>query len=488
MARKQRYQRYVAKARDPERVNTSTVDQDMKLLNLQVEGLKTIWSEDEEEAAKKGKNHNAIDQDVKDGENNLQNWSASEADLTEEELAERESKFGGRSYTDISKANLANPNNPSALKIAIEGDKVTIASSLKNELIEKYGEEDYFKYINYASENQATIDKSSRFKKLAASVPTDSYSKDYFSKRGVDPEDYMSRQEVAEMHISKYTQKAKDFIDGTPLTGANTKEVTEKLSAKIDAANLPAKNREALFSHLAGKLSKQEREREQAAKRASEDLRDAFLTKQITDIKDYSILTNTDAKEVGNAQFADKSQKVEEGYISWGNFAQPPSGERAKAVYQAKYDQKVKQEYTAIKRFASDSDNLFGFKTPDNIPPDEEFAVQLAYNYFNEQKRKDPDFTIEDARSALFSKTGVQPEGQKINVQLLLTNSHRNLDELGLSKKQYMNLFRTESGRQKILDLGVQTGNSALNFLNAYQTMETNYVNTRPENERPKTN
>ncbi len=486
--RKQRYQRTIATSKDPDRVNTSTVDQDMKMLNTQVEALKTIWADDEEKAAKKGNSYNSIDQDVKDYENNLNNWSSSEEDLTVDELEQRSKQFGGQAYIELSQGHAADTNKPSPLKLAIEGDKVTLANSIQQELIDKYGQEEFNNYLVYSSENQSVIDKTARFKKLASAIPANSYTDSYFAKRGVNPEDYMSKEEVAQLHISKYTQKAKDYIDGVKLNGANTKSVTEKLSEKIAEANLPNKEKESLFSHLANKLSKQEREREALVKLASEKLKSDYLNGRINSIKNTSILTDDDAKSVGNVEFSRKLQNVDEGRITWANFAQKPQDPRARDIHQAKYTQKVNQEYVSIKRFAADSDNIFGFKTPDNIPADEEFAVELTYNYFNEQKRKNPEFTLEDARSALFSKTGSQPEGQKINVQLLLTNSHRHIDSLGLTKKEYMNLFKSEAGRQKILDLGVQKGDQTLNFLKAYQTMETNYENTRSSTDKPRTN
>lgn len=486
--RSQRFQRSVDKSRNPQRVNTDTSDQDVQLLNLQIKALKNIWADEEEVEIKRGKQHNAIAQDNKDFENNLVNWSQSEVELTTEELENRLSQTGGQAYDEISKARLANPNNQSALSLAINGNQVDLARANEKQLIEKYGEDEYNQYLSYSQKNQPVIDKSARFAKLAAGVSSKDYSDDYFTKRGVNPEDYISKQAVAELHVEKYTQKAEDFIDGVKLTETNTAEVTTRVAERIQKADLPQKNKNRLLGRFTSKLTAQEKAREQAEKRASEQIKSDYLNNVIPRIKDHTILTDNDAKVVGNKLYSDRSKQVDDGFISWGNFKTPPADERQRDIYTTKYNQKVESEYTAIKKFAADKSNFGGFRNPENIPADKEFAVQLTYDYFNERRRKDKDFSLEDARKALFEENNGEPSDGQVNVQVLLTSSHRHLDDLGLSKRQYTKMFRTESGRRRIIDLGAKSGKPELNFLRAVmQQTDENYVTRRPD-EQPRTN
>ena len=481
--RKQRYQRSVAQAKDPARVNTDTSDQDMQLLNTQLKGLKMIWEDEEEDKpTKKGQSYNEMDQAVLDYQNNLKSWSANEADLTPEELEARQEKFGGQAYTDMAQARLADPNSKSAFKLAIEGSKVDLASSVEQELIEKFGEDEYANYITYSSENQVPVDKSKAFKRVAAAIPTKSYSDDYFSKRGVDPEDYISKDEVAQLHIAKYTQKSKDFIDGVKLTPENTVQVTTKLAEKIKEASLPPEKSEELFGHLASKLSRQERQREAIAKAASAKELSDFRTGAIPKIKDYSILTDTDAKSAGNVEFIKNTQDLDTGKLSWNKYKKLPEGERASDAYQVKLQQKIDKEYTQIKSYAGDTKSQFLFSIPKNVPQDQELAVELTYNYFNERKRQNPDFTLDDARAELYSKSSEKP------IQKLLADSHRDIEKLGLSKPEYVNLFKSEAGRTKLIQLGIKKGTNALNYSNIYITSDEANDQTRPRTAAPRTN
>ena len=481
--RKQRYQRHVTKEKDPKRVNTDTSDQDRQLLNTQLKGLKMIWEDEEEEKpTKKGRSYNSMDQDVLDYQNNLKNWSASEAELTPEELEARQSKFGGQAYTEISQARLANPDSQSALKLAIDGSKVDMASSVEKELIAKYGEEEYHNYIAYSNENQVPVNKSKAFARIAAAVPAKSYSDDYFTKRGVNPEDYVSKDDVAKLHISKYTQKGKDFIDGVKLTPENTAQVTAKLAGKIKDANLPDEKSAELFGHLATKLATQERERERIAKATSAKLLSDFKSEVIPKIKDYTVLTDSDAKSAGNVAFVKNTQDLDDGKLTWTKFKNLPEGERASDAYQVKVNQKTTQEYTKILKSAGDSKNNYLFSIPKNIPNDADLAVEVTYNYFNERKKQDPDFTLDDARGELYSKTSDKP------IQKLLADSHRDIEKLGLSKPEYVNLMKSEAGRTKLVQLGIKKVTNALNYSNIYKSSEEANEQTRSKSETPRTN
>ena len=483
MSRKQRYQRNVKQAKDPARVNTNTSDQDMQLLNTQLKGLKMIWEdEDEEKAAKKGKSYNSIDQAILDYKNNLNNWASSEAELTPEELEARKETFGGEAYTELAQAHITNPNNKSPLKLAIEGNKVDLATTLEKELIAKFGDDAYANYIVYSSENQVPVDKTKAFARAASAVPAKSYSDDYFSRRGVNPEDYLSKDDVAKLHISKYTQKGKEYIDGVKLTPENTAQVTAKLATKIQEAELPANKSEELFAHLASKLSRQERQREAAAKAASAKELSDFRTGEITNISDYSILTDSDAKSAGNVEFIKNTQDLDEGRMTWNKFSQLPEGERASDAYQVKLQRKIDDEYRQIKSYAADTQDKFLFNIPKNVPQDQEMAVELTYNYFNERKRQDPNFTLDDARGELYSKSSEKP------IQKLLADSHRDIEKLGLSKPEYVNLMKSEAGRTKLIELGIKKGTNALNYSNIYMTLDEANENKRPRTEAPATN
>lgn len=481
--RKQRYQRNIAQNKDPERVNTDTSDQDMKLLNSQLQGLKYIWAEEKEEKTKKGKSYNAIAQTVLDHRNNVRNWSASEADLTPEELLERQSKFGGQEYSDMSEAFVANPANKSPLKMVVEGDNVEIADNIREGLISKFGEDEYQNYIAYTAENQEPLDKTREFAKLASAVPTRNYTDDYFSKRGVNPDDYLSKQDVAELHISKYTQKAKDYIDGIELTPENTFDVTTKLAARIKESNLPDNKSQELSEYLTNKLSAQERKREAIAKAKSNKITSDYMQGNINSIKDYSILTDTDAKAVGNSEFIKNAQDLEDGKMTWKKFTNLPVGERAKDVYRTKLDQKIDQEYRKIKTFAADSKNIFALNMPKNVPVNQELAVELTYNYYNERKRQDPNFTMDDARGELYS------ESSSKGIRNLLADSHRDIEKLGLTTPEYINLFKSEAGRIKIIELGIKKGTDAFSYSQAYiSTMDEDNVTRRPKDSTPRTN
>lgn len=463
--RKQRYQRSVAESKGPARVNTSTIDQDMRLLNTQLSALKTIWADDEEEAAKKGKSHNAIAQDVKNHQNNSKMWSSSNTTMTEEELT---SQFGGQAFLDTK----------APLKLALEGNQVELASNIENELMEKYSPEEYHAFILYASENQPVQDISANVRKYAASVSANNYTEDYFSKRELDLNKYMSPEEITQLHVSKYTQKAKDYIDGVALTPENTAQVTVKLAAKINTADLPKKESQALLSHLASKLSKQERQRESIAKAASSKVKSDYISGAVHNIKDYSILTDTDAKTVGNAEFIKNSQDLDDGRMSWSRFTVVPAGERAKDIYTTKLNQKIDKEYRTINATATDSRGIFGYISKE-VPADKDLAVELTYNYFNEQRRKNPDFTLDDARSEMYSKTSDHP------IRKLVAQTHRRLEELGLTKAEYKDMLKTERGRTNLISRAARKG---INLQNTLLTLETLDENTKPNNFTPATN
>lgn len=470
--RKQRYQRYVAKNQDPERVNESTLDQDMQFLNTQIKALKNIWKEDEEEPIKKGDSHSALDQDIKDIENKLINVSQDSDKLSPEDKEELSAKLKGKS----------------PLEIALNGNKVNIADTFKDDLVKKYGEEEVNNYIVYSNKNQPVVNKTARFESYFKSIPADKYNDDFLSSQNINPTDFVSETRLKQLQVDKYTDQAKSFIDSVKLTDANAKIVTEKLAEKIDSSNLPDKKRVELESYLANKLTKQQLQKEKLAKATSEKIKSDYLNGNVYSISNFELVTDNDAKSIGNVQFERKAQSVDEGRITWANFKQIPSDIRIADVHKAKYDKKVSNEYREIERFTSDSDNIFGFKAPTNIPVNKEMTVELTYNYFNEQKRRNPDFTLEDARSALFSQTGVRPEGQNIHAQALLADTHRFIYTMGLDEKQYINLFKTEAGRQKILDLFVEKSRHNSYLLDNFNSMDLDNGNTRQRGEQPKTN
>lgn len=479
--RKQRYQRYIAQSQDPARVNESTADLDMQFLDTQVKALKNIWADEEEEEIKKGDSYGAFDQDLKDLENKSINWTTSEAELTADELEARKGVFGGQSYVEQSQAHLSNPSIESPLKLVAEGDKVKLASMFKQELIEKYGEEEFNQNILYMNKYQPVIDKRARFLKLAESVPSKSYEPDYFSKRGVDPADdqYLGKQGAAQFNIEKLTQKAQDFISSTPLNDGNIGKVTAQLAERINAANLPDKQAMRLKQTLSTRITKFKDAKLKQFNLESEEIKTAYLTGKVPSIRDYSKLNNADAKNVGNAMFVKNSQALREGKISYSRFKQVPSGPRAMATYKTKVDAYVAAEYRLIKGVAASVSNEFLQRPVETIPVDQDLAVHLMHNYYDERRRENPDFTLDDAKDELYSSKSRQP------IQQLIEYSHRDFLDLVKDKDEYIDLMRTTSGRMEFRRRAALANKPYASY---GAKIEENDELTRSRSERPATN
>jgi hypothetical protein len=463
--RKQRYQRSVAESKDPARVDTDTFDQDSRLLKTQLTALKSIWSDDEEKAAKKGKTHNAMAQDLKDAQNNFKKWSAAGVDMTEEEL---QGQLGGQAFQ----------NSDSPLKLGIEGSLVEIADSMRDELVDKYGEENVDQNMAYLNENQPIVDKNVSFDKYAASIAAKDYTDDYWSKRGVDPLDYISKTELAQLHVDKYTQQGVEFIQSTPLNDGNIAKVTEQLSEKIEAAELPKLQAAKLKQALSTKITKYKDNKLKMFNLESEKIKSDYLTGKVSSIRDYKKLNNEDAKSVGNVMFTKKTQDLQDGNISFSRFNTIPSGERVGDVYQAKVNKHVASEYKLIKGVAADASNEFLLKPVKSVPVDQELAVELMYNYYNERKRDNPEFTLDDAKDGLYSTNS------KTHIQQLLADSHRDYLDVVKDKAEYIKLLKTTSGR---MELRRKAAMAKKPWARQNDDIEENNEPTRSSTERPKT-
>lgn len=487
--RSQRYQRAISKSAAPARVDDSTYQQDAKFLNIQIQALKNIWDDEEEEPeVKKGNKHNAIAQDVADLQRNWANWSVDEKDLTPEELEARRAKLGGDEYIDRLEAFKKDKSSKAPLKTVLDGGQIEIASIIEDQLKAKYGEAEYFNFIAYADKNQPVIDKGARFNQLMNNIPSSSYTEDYWAERGITPTDYISETQFKEKNVEKYFNKAEAYVRGIKLTPETVKPLREKVFGRIDKANLPDDKKNKLKSIFVGEVTRLEKQMEDARKKASEELKSDYLNGKISTIKNYSTLVDNDATKVARVKFERNTQALDDGRLTWNAFTRLPSDRRFRDVYQEGIDQKVKQEFAAIRSHSKDVNDVLALKAPNGIAADQSFMVELTYNYFNEQKASNPEYSLDDARRALFSERNIIPHGQSINPHKLLVDSSTKLEELGLSKAEYLNLFKTEEGRRKIIDIGVRKGIPSLNFSYTNYEMEDDYVRTRPRGERPATN
>lgn len=447
--RKQRYQRYVPQNQDPAQVNVDTSDQDRQLLATQLKGLKAIWAnDDEEKKTKKGVNYNAMDQIVKKTRGNLRLWGSTTKELTPEELARREGKEGAQAYIDLAQAHSANKTNMSPLKLAVEGNNTDVAAAIEKNLIEQFGEEDYYNYINYSRENPIPLDPQAEFKKVVNSIPAESYTDDFLPKQGLDPLDYMRPEEVEKLHVDKYREKTEQRIKGLKVTPENAKEMTEKVAKMVKEANLPAADTKALNSLMAKQVTNVKNAQEAREKRDSKELLTAYSRGDIPSLRDFSKLTDQDTKSASNIIFDRNTQKVDDGVIPWSAYKKLPDDPLARDNYLSKYKRKVEDEYSEIAKESSEIRQEFMFTKPENLHQDREFLVELTYNYYNERKRGDSEFTIEDARTELYSND--TPE------KTLLLETYDKMDELGLSKEQYKRYFRDEKGREELYRLGLR--------------------------------
>ena len=452
--RKQRYQRSVAQNKDPARVNTDTSDQDAQLLKTQLQGLKMIWADDEEEEEiKRGDNYNSIDQDMKDASSEVQSISA--------------------------KGEKAHPELSEELHRSINGDKVMMAEAKKEYIINKYGEDAYANYVGYSYKNQPLVDKKANATKFIASIPADKYSDKFLSERDFDLKKYFTDTEITEIHVGKYTAKAKDFIVSTPITDANVGKVTEQLATRIDMANLPKKQRVMLKETLATKISKFKDAKLKQFNRNSEQIESDYLAGKISSIEDYANLNDSGAKSVGNAMYVKKQQALQENSISFRQFMNTPKGVRADNVFVAKRDSFIKSEYQAIKGVSADESNSYLLRPVDAIPSDKVMAVELLYNYYDEKKRDNPEFTLDNARDELYSGGTNATDAQK-----LIEDTFRRYTEIGLDKKQYVNLLKTTSGRQELLRLSAEKNMS----IRIPTPSEDDNYEPRSRSEQPRTN
>jgi len=419
--RKQRYQRSVAQGKEPARVNRDTSDLDMQLLNTQLTGLKAIWADEgEEEPIKRGDNYNAIDQYNKDQASKVQSLSAT--------------------------GEKANPELSEALNVAISGDKVMMAEINKQHIIDTYGEDAYQNYIGVSYKNQPIVDKKANFNKFIASIPADKYSEKFLSERNIDPSKFLDTEaEIKAMHVGKYTLKAKDFIISTPITDANVGKVTKQLADRIKESNLPDKQNVMLNGVLATKISKFKDAKLKAFNRQSDQIESDYLAGNVSNIDNYAALNDSGAKSVGNAMFVKNQQALQTNQMSFRKFMQPPQGERAKNTFVAKRDNFVKAEYKTIAAVAAKESNSFLLRPVETIPVDKEMTVEILYNYYNEKKKTNPDYTLDEAKDELYSGGEKPTDDQK-----LLKDTFRSYTKIGLNRAEYVNLLSTSSGREKL--------------------------------------
>tara|TARA_R110000764_G_scaffold41616_1_gene93653 strand:+ start:383 stop:1753 length:1371 start_codon:yes stop_codon:yes gene_type:complete len=420
--RKQRYQRSIAQGKDPKRVNTDTSDLDMQLLNTQVKGLKAIWADEgEEEPIKRGDDHNAIDQDMKDASSEVQSESAT--------------------------GKKANPELSEKLNIAINGDKVMMANSHREALIKKYGEDSVNNYIGFSYKNQPIVDKKANARKFVASIPANKYSEKFLSERKIDLKKYFTDAEFAKLHVDKLTIKAKDFINNTPLTDANVGKVTKQLSDRVAASNLPDGTKKMLNETIQSNLSKFKDAKLKAFNRQSDQEVSDFAQGNVSNIDDYAALNDSGAKSVGNTMFVKNQQALQANKMSFRNFMTPPPKDapRAKRVFIAKRDTFIISEYKTIAAVAAKESNSFLLRPVEAIPVNRVMAVEILYNYYNEKKKANPDYTLDEAKDELYSGGTNATDDQK-----LLKDTFRRYTAIGLNREEYVTLLKTSSGREKL--------------------------------------
>ena len=446
--RKQRYQRHLKQQRDPKQVNTSTHREDAKILKAQVEMLGSIWkdrSDGEDAKVKKGLQYAAVEQKVHDLKQDLVRHSTSTDEMTKEREEEISQTIGGGAYLDLTR------NGKAPLQLVINGDKTTLAAQIKNSIIAEHGEDAYENYIAYSYANQPIQDKAKNLAKIAASIPATEYTKSYFSDRGIDLKPYFKDEaSLNEFHEKKLMQASEAKIDSTQLTKENFNKEISRLRVMTKESGLTDPRKKKLHTRIDRIKTRYEQKIHEEMERNSEKIKHKTFNDKAVSSEELHALVDKDVNESVKNIYTQKVAALDSGRSSWADFKTAPKEARLQKRYYTQYQARLKSEYREIMSESSGFQSQYGIKLTKELTRDKELAVSVLYSYYQDKKRQDPEYSIGEARKALFRKT------DETGDFLLLTNSLNNLDKLNLDKKHIIKSFRTEAGRKKLRDLLIE--------------------------------